>query len=756
VRKLTNYSLFAFCLVLFSQCSVKKYIPEDELLLTSANVKVISPKVNHQKQAVASLEKAIFPQPNKRVLGMYPGLYYRFKAKQKEKPNFFIRFLNKRIGERPVYLSSINKESTVEVMYNRLENSGFFLSEIEAKVEENKKKAKINYLVKLSQPYTLQSLQVDVDASIDTLAIWDEIKNSLAETKLVSGSNFNLESLKNERQRIDAYLKSRGYYNFNPNFLLFEVDTNTQQKRSFNAYLRLKEEVPEKALFPYEISSIKVYPNSSSKEVKAAVDTTRIGNTDFIQTQETFFLSKRLKPFVLIKKDDLYSPRYSRYTSRRLSSIGTYRFVNIDYEENDSLTSPEGKRKLDAFIYLTPNNKRSLRFETQAVTKSNNFTGPNVGITYLNRNIFKGGELLRLNANTGYERQFFGSNADGGLSSIQVGLKSSLEFPRLLFPIDANDRFEYAIPKTKIGLGVDYLNRTNLYTLNSISTSFGYQWDANARMQHSINPINIEFVSLGNTSSEFEEILNNNPFLRRSFEQQFIAGLTYSFTYNRLKTEEKFGSFWLGTNIDVAGNTLQLLSSGSGNDANFFGFEFAQYAKTDVELRYHLDVGENDRKIVTRLFGGIGLPYGNSSSLPFVKQYFAGGPYSVRAFRIRSLGPGTYQPEAGNSSFFDQAGDIRLEANIEYRFPIFSYLKGALFYDAGNVWLLNENEALPGGKFSSNFLDEVAMGAGVGLRIDFQGFVLRFDFAAPLKRPRQSLDFEVRKTLLNFAIGYPF
>lgn len=240
MRKLTNYSLFAICLVLFSQCSVKKYIPEDELLLTSANVKVISPKVNHQKQAVASLEEAIFPQPNKRVLGMYPGLYYRFKAEQKEKPNFFIRFLNKRIGERPVYLSSINEESTVEVMYNRLENSGFFLSEIEAKVEEKKKKAKINYLVKLSQPYTLQNLQVDVDASIDTLAIWDEIKNSLAETKLVSGSNFNLESLKNERQRIDTYLKSRGYYNFNPNFLLFEVDTNTQQKRSFNAYLRLK------------------------------------------------------------------------------------------------------------------------------------------------------------------------------------------------------------------------------------------------------------------------------------------------------------------------------------------------------------------------------------------------------------------------------------------------------------------------------------------------------------------------------------
>ncbi len=719
-------------------------------------MKVVSPRVKQQKQAVASMEEAIFPQPNKRILGMYPGLYYRFKAEQKEKPNFWVRFMNKRVGERPVYLSSINKENTKELMYNRLENTGFFLSEIETKVDTQKRKAKITYLTKLSAPYELEAVYLEKDSDKDTLAIWEVINNSLAESKLLPGSNFNLENLKAERQRIDAYLKSKGYFNFNPNFLLFEVDTNTSQPKSFKAYLKLKEGVPEKALYPYQINSLQVYVDAATKNLSKEVDTLRIGNTDFIQSTETFFQPNRLKPFVLLKKDDLYSPRLSRFTSRRISSIGTYRFVNIDYEENDTLTYSNGKRKLDAFIYLTPNNKRSLRFEAQAVTKSNNFTGPNVGITYLNRNIFKGGELLRLNANTGFERQFLGSNADGGLSSLQVGLKSSLEYPRLLFPIDASNRFEYAIPKTKVGLGVDYLNRTNLYTLNSISTSFGYQWDANARMQHSINPINIEFVSLGNTSNEFEEILNNNPFLRRSFEQQFIAGLTYSFTYNRLQSDQKFGSFWLGTNVDIAGNTLQLLSGNNANESRFLGFEFAQYAKTDLEIRYHLEVGENGKKIVSRFFGGIGLPYGNSSSLPFVKQYFAGGPYSVRAFRIRSLGPGTYQPEAGNSSFFDQAGDIRLEANIEYRFPIFSYLKGAVFYDAGNVWLLNENEALPGGRFSANFLDEIAMGAGVGLRIDVQGFVLRFDFAAPLKRPRQSLDFEINNTLLNFAIGYPF
>lgn len=755
MKQISRLLLFFGTLLLFSQCSVKKFIPEGESLLTKAEVKITSPRVQGQRQASSLLDETIFPSPNKSVLGMYPGLYYHYKAKQKEKPSFWVRMMNKRIGERPVYLSQVNQKNTIEVMKNRLENAGYFYTQLESEVNVKKKKAHLTYFAELTQPYTLNKVELEVSSAIDTLAIWDEIKLALKDSELQSGDNFNLDKLKDERKRIDAYLKSRGYYNFNSSFLFFEVDTNLVEDKKFNAYLRLKAEVPEKALFPYEIASVTVYPNASSADVPSDYDTLRLGNTDFIQPKEVYFREDRLKPFILIKKGDKYSPRLSRYTSRRISSIGNYRFVNINYEEKDSVFSSTDKPLLEASLFLTPNNKRALRFETQAVTKSNNFTGPSIGITYLNRNFFKGGELLRVNATTAYERQFFGSNRDGGLASIMLGLKGSIEFPRLLFPIDASDRFEYAIPKTKVGLGVDYLNRTDLYTLNSVSSSFGYQWDANERIQHKINPINIEVVSLGNTSDEFEEILNNNPFLRRSFEQQFIAGITYSFTYNRLKTNNKFGSFWLGTNIDVAGNTLQLLSGG-GDEAKVLGLEFAQYAKTDVEIRHQIDLGKKDQKIVSRLFAGAGLPYGNSRSLPFVKQYFAGGPYSVRAFRIRSLGPGTFQPEEGASSFFDQAGDIRLEANIEYRFPIFSYLKGALFYDAGNVWLMNTNEALPGGEFSSSFLDEVAMGAGVGLRIDVQGFVLRFDFAAPLKRPRQSLDFEINNTLLNFAIGYPF
>ena len=190
----------------------------------------------------------------------------------------------------------------------------------------------------------------------------------------------------------------------------------------------------------------------------------------------------------------------------------------------------------------------------------------------------------------------------------------------------------------------------------------------------------------------------------------------------------------------------------------FLGLQYAQYAKGDVDIRYHYKLDNKGQVLVGRLFGGLGYSYGNSESLPFVKQYFSGGPYSVRAFRIRGLGPGNYQPEneSNYDAYFDRAGDIRLEANLEYRFPLFNYVNGAIFTDAGNVWLLRENDALPGGKFTSSFLNELGIGSGVGVRVDIQGFVIRFDLASPLKRPSKSWKFEYDSPKLNFAIGYPF
>ena len=420
--------------------------------------------------------------------------------------------------------------------------------------------------------------------------------------------------------------------------------------------------------------------------------------------------------------------------------------------------------RLEANIYLSPLNKRALRAELQVVTKSNNFAGPAFALTLSNRNLFGGGETFNISPKIGYETQI-GGEKNSGNSSLELGLENELIFPRVLFPIKIdNNFFKYSIPKTKISLSIDYLDRTDLYTLLSGTALFGYLWDANRFVTHEINPISVNYTQLYDTTPEFEEILDNDPFLRRSFEQEFIAGLTYSFSYNEMVDTQKTHQFYVNFTFDIAGNSISLFGKdqGEGNPKTFLGLAYAQYAKADLDLHYHFNF-KKEQVIAARLFGGYGLAYGNSDVVPFVKQYYSGGPYSVRAFNIRSLGPGTYNPDTDgtNSDYFDKTGNIRLEANLEYRFPIVSFLKGAVFADAGNIWNSKENPTYNGkDKFSSDFLSELGMGAGVGLRVDIQSFVIRFDLAAPFHNPAlpkgERFHFDVSKPILNFAIGYPF
>ncbi|QQX76260.1 BamA/TamA family outer membrane protein [Aequorivita iocasae] len=745
--------IFLTVFLLLQSCAVKKFIPEDERLYTGASVEIKSDSVIDNKENLETvLEEALRPEPNSKFLGMRPGLHFYYKMQQ-QNPGFINRFFYKRIGEEPVYQSDVKPFEVEEILRNRMENRGFFYSQISSEFEEKEMEASINYTVKAPTPYTIASYQLD---SLPR-PIYSEIKQSVGKTKLSKGMRFDLSNMKLERERIDNDLKHNGYYNFNANFLIFEADTNQYDRKKFDLYLRLKKEVPNKAIVPYKISKINVYANYNSQDT-TTTEVTRFNEKNFINSAD-FFNPKYLDPFITLEEGQFYSPEDSRNTSRRLATIGAYKFVNIQYKEKDSsLTDSLGI--LEANIFLSPLNKRAIRAELQAVTKSNSFAGPGLAVTYSNRNLFNGGETLNTTASFGYEVQL-GSGSNSGNTSINLGLKSELIFPRVIFPIKIDtDFFEYAIPKTKTSVGVDYLSRTKLYTLLSGTAQFGYIWQANKYVTHEIIPISINYTKPSNTSPEFEEILDENPFLKRSFDQQFISGLNYSFTYNGMVDTAKKNQFFLNATVDVAGNSISLF--GKENEMGkkeFLGLEYAQFAKFDADFRYHFNFGK-EQVIATRLFGGYGYAYGNSDIIPYVKQYYSGGPYSVRAFRIRSLGPGTYNDaENPENNYFDQTGNIRLEANIEYRFPIISYLKGAVFADAGNIWNSKANPVYHGAdKFTSNFINELGMGAGVGLRVDVQGFVIRFDFAAPFHDPstEEGFNFDVNETVFNFGIGYPF
>ena len=763
LRNIIPFIVICVCISFLQSCSVEKYIPEDEYLYEGATIKVASDTVTKEEEAIkGQLQAIVRPDPNKKILGMYLGLYFYYKA-QREKPGFINKFLNKKIGEEPVYSSDVEPLQMEEIFLNRLENSGYFYSNVTSQLTENDttKTAKAIYNVKVLEPYTMASYQLDNDS----LLVYKDIQHDISESVMKPGMKFSLNAMKAERGRIDNLLKKKGYYNFNSGFLIFEADSSQYDERKFDLFVRLKKDVPVKSIVPYKIKRVNVYPNYRVDNDSIDRDSIRFENKYYLQ-QELFFRPDRLDPFVLIDEGQFYDPEISRSTSRRLGSIGAYKFINIQFKEIDT-TATDSLGELEANIYLSPLNKRAIRLELQAVTKSNSFAGPTLTTTFSNRNLFKGGETLNLSAKVGYELQTGGTNkGQSGQSSLTLGLNADLIFPRLLFPVKVNnDWFKYNIPKTKIGLGADYLKRSNLYSLLSSTATFGYVWQANRFITHELNPISLNYVKLANTTKEFDTILQQNPFLKTSFDQQFISGLTYSFTYNGMVDANEANQFFLNVNFDTAGNSLGLISGSASADEpkEILGLEFAQYAKLDADFRYHFNFGKNfNQTFAARLFAGLGLPYGNSDVLPYTKQYFSGGPYSVRAFQIRSLGPGIYEPaEDDASSYFDQTGNLRLEGNIEYRFPLVSVLKGAVFADAGNVWNTNNNDdVLPGGQFSSNWYNELGIGTGVGLRVDIQSFVIRFDLAASLhdpgKREGNQWNFDVSNPVFNFAIGYPF
>jgi outer membrane protein assembly factor BamA len=752
-------------------CGIEKYIPEGEQLYTGATLEINSEsELQDGKEVKSELLDLIEPNPNTKFIGMKPALFFHYKA-QREKPGFLYKFLNKSFGEEPVYFSDVNPERVEELILNRLDNNGFFYSQSESETVIDEKFASVNYSAKLPAPYVLENYNLESD----TLPIYKEIEKMLPETALKKGDRFDLDLLKAERARLNNALKQKGFYNSQEDLLIFEADTNQYKNRKFDLFLRLKKDVPTRASIPYTIDSITVYPNYSIEGDTLPLtkeNVTQVDSIDFIQN-ELYFKPELLESYLLFNEGDLYDANTSKQTSSRLSALGSYKYVNIQYTELDTTATDGNGGSLAADIYLAPLTKRSIRAELQAVSRSNGYTGPGILLSHTNRNVFNGGETFSVSADFSYELQL--SNSDSNLSSIAGGLSADLIIPRSI-PFSPS-RFKYAVPKTKISVGIDFLQRSDLFTLSSVNSSFGYTWKENQYVYHTLDPISINYSRLSNVTDEFQAILDDNEYLSQSFEQRFIAGLLYSFTYDEVSNLKKEKPIYFSTNFDLAGNALSLFSGGS---STFFGSEYAQYAKIDADLRLYLR-WQKERTLVSRLYAGWGVPYGNSTTLPFVKQFYSGGPYSVRAFDIRSIGPGNFLPDTDDDTtdYYDQSGNLKLEANVEYRFPLFSYLKGAFFVDAGNVWLTGDYSSLiedeststssvllfTDGKFEKDWLSEVAAGVGFGVRLDIQSFVIRLDLASPLRIPyldeneRWNVPFfgnADNNMTLNFAIGYPF
>lgn len=744
--------------IILSGCGVRKFVPEDKLLYDGSKIVIEqTAEIENIKDLRYVLESLEYPAPNTKILGIRPGLHFYYKAQQDS--GWIYRFLNRKLGEEPVYLENVDIESTIQLMHNRLENRGHFSNYIESSIErkEKSKTASIKYQLIVPGFYSIGAYLLDRDSQ----QIYYELENYLAQSNILEpGDRFDLDRIKLERELIDQYLKRKGYYNFNQNFLEFEVDTNVYEGKEFDLYLKVKDDVPRRSRIPYRIDEVRVFPNYTLPRDSSRIDTVEYRGKKYIQ-EELYFKPEKLDPLIRIQSGEYYNAYLSSNTSRRIGSTGVYKFVNIRYHERDT-THSDTVGSLIANIYLSPLNRRAVRAELQAVTKSNSFAGPSLAITYSNRNLFEGGEILDITANAGYETQIQRSRI-AGRNSTQLSLETSLVFPRVLLPFQViNNWFDYSIPKTRISLGGEYVSRSSLFTMSSVSASYGFHWSENRFITHQLNPLTTSYLNLLKSSLEFESILDKNPFLESSFDQRFISGLIYDYTYNGMVDQDQKHQFFLNSNVDLAGNLLSLITGGQETlPRTFLGLEYAQYAKIVIDVRYHINLGRN-QKLATRIMGGYGHPYGNSEVLPYSKQFYAGGPYSIRAFDIRQLGPGSYRTDEADEAHarFDQTGNIRLEANVEYRFPIMSYLFGAVFLDAGNVWLSKYNPLRQGGEFSSDFVRELGIGTGFGLRVDVQSFVIRADLGVALRDPsKPEADrwvWAFDKPVVNLAIGYPF
>ena len=755
-------------LLILAGCQVKKRIAQNEKLYDGASLILKSKTVIVGKRKLKQeLDELMRPKPNTKLLGARFYLWLHYKA-NKERSGKIWKKLNKKYGEKPVYFSSVDTNKTIKLLYNRLENRGFFFNSISTEIKIHKKTVRVDYTVVLSKPYTLESYVFMKDSS-DMSKL---IEESIEKTILKPGVRYDLELLKKERQRIDSYLKDRGYIDFRSDNLLFKVDTNQLEDRNFQLYLFVKKDAPLATLTPYKIQSVKVYADYSVTENQSIIKADSIvqDSITFIQG-EKYFKPWHLSDYIMIRPNTKYSLRSQNNTSSRLSTIGTFKYVTIHFTKADSAAlDSSGFGRLDAEIFLSTYKNQAFRIELQGLSKSNNFVGPELLLNYRNKSIFNAGELLTLTAKVGYEAQFV-SGKNTGLYSIGYGLQADLIFPRMASVFNFRKANTYSVPKTKFSISYDVLDRVQYYKLTSVLGSFGYIWNTSPFITHEVNPISVNYVQLRNITDDFRAILAKNPYLVNSFQQQFIAGVTYSFQYNQLVDKLRRNSLFFRLNTDFSGNTIDAVQQLAGNTDSVktvFGEAYAQYAKADGDIRLYKKL-RKESVIIMRLFAGMGVPYRNSSQMPFIKQYYSGGPNSIRAFRVRSIGPGSYATNKSYAeSYWDQSGNIKLEANLEYRFPIISVLKGAWFVDAGNVWLSAPNESLPGGTFTPSWYTEVAIGAGFGVRIDIDFFVIRFDLATPIRNPGLPqaerwtgfLDLKngwnPRYLVLNFAIGYPF
>lgn len=770
MKKGFRYAISATIVLLLVSCSSTKYVPDGSYLLDEVRI-----HTDNKEVKPSNLSIYVRQNPNSKWFSLIKTQLYVYNWSGRDSTRWINRTL-RRLGDAPVIYDEEETIRTTEEMTKAVQNMGYMSATVEPVREVKKKKMKLAYKVNAGKPYKVRTLRYDIQDD----KIKEYMQQDSTATLLSEGMYFDVNVLDAERQRITNHLLRNGYYKFNKEYISYTADTVRNSylvdlTLHLTPYRQNNEDEPQKHP-QYTINKVNFITDYNVLQ-SSALNSIEVNDSLHYKGYPIYYKDKLyLRPKVLtnnlrIAPGSLYNEEDVQYTYSNFGRLQVLKYTNIRFFE----TQQGDSAKLNAYVMLTKSKHQSVSFEVEG-TNSAGDLGAAASVAFQNRNVFKGSEAFMLRLRGAYEAV---SGLQSGLNQnyIELGAEATINFPRFMFPFISNDFKRKIRATTEFGLQYNYQMRPE-FTRIVASAGWSYKWGIQQqRSQHRFDLLDINYLYMPWIDRGFrEEYLdkNENYILKYNYDNRLIVRTGYSYVYNSagraLMNNSVIGnSYSVRLNFESAGNLLYAIAKVGGLKKNsdtgeyaLLSIPFAQYLKGDFDFAKNFVI-DNRNSLAFHLGAGIAIPYGNATMVPFEKRYFSGGANSVRGWSVRDLGPGSFP---GDKNFMNQSGDIKLDASIEYRTRLFWKFRGALFVDAGNIWTIRDYKDQPGGQFEFNkFYKQIAVAYGLGLRLDLDFFVLRFDGGMkainpayekkkdkyPIFRPDFGRDFA-----FHFAVGYPF
>ena len=763
---MNHHLLFIVFLIagLWVSCSTTKHLPAGETLYTGIRKIEVTDEDKSEigDAAMVDIEAALAFPPNNALFGSsttripFPFGLWVYNAFVNKKGGLN-RWIYKVFAAKPVFISSVNPEVRANIARHLLNEYGYFNGTADYEIIPDNKdstKAKVRYRLTMNEPYTYDSIEYRrFQRRIDTLLVIDS-KASL----LRNGDRFNVLRLDAERQRIASWMRDNGYFYFRPDYILYQADS-TIMPQKVSLRVSLEQGLPQQALRPWKIGDLSVNLFGYSNEKP----------TDSLRYKDMMIYYEgklRVRPHILynqfyFKSGDMYSQARQTRTQSGLSHLNIFRYTEMHYTPSDTTRLCD---TLNVAVNATYDLPLNGELEVNFTANSNRRIGPGAVFSLTKNNIFGGGESFGISVNGTYE-WLLDKRRDTNyslLDNYEYGVTGTFIFPRVVLPKFFNREYNFPA-STTVQVYVNRLNRAEFFRMSSFGGNLTYDFLPDPIRHHAFTPFRLSFTRLERTTEQFDRITAQNPSLFRSLNNLFIPAISYTYTLDNSVVRKGRHMTWWQLSVAEAGNTLSGIFLLAGRkfteEKQILGIPFSQFLKLSTELRYNRVLDRNNR-LVSRIGGGIIFSYGNLTVAPYSEQFYVGGANSIRAFTIRSVGPGRFHPETGNTMYFDHTGDIKFEANLEYRFKLVGELEGAMFLDVGNVWSLREDASRPGGTLKlKHLLNDIAAGTGAGIRYNLDVLILRFDVGVGLHLPYDTGRngyFNTSRVGFHIAVGYPF